>query len=1410
MPRKKSDKLRAEPQTQLPPRGTEGSQYFVDPHPERGAVPSFRGYAYQAFQTIRAWLNCNVNEQILCEFGEDIATVQLDANGKISAVELDQIKHRQGSFTLRNDAVAKAMDSLLAHVRSNPNLSFKLRVSTISDRGNEQGIDWRYAACGLDLWDRIRTDPHVPKEAYALLRQFIKDQLKISPAVLDFVETVSDPTFNGELVSRIFWDTGDQSYSEIQSEIARLLAARPRPITERVEIDAVSDRLWRHVTERMANIEPEPLTKQELDEILLRETTASVDRETIRKVASSMGRIEARLEHIEGGLNPLLSPLLGQSVGAQISIGSEAELLDRLPNLPELCSSRQEVVKTLALVDRRVMWIHGWTGSGKSTLANLLVRASSKGVIWCNLHGLEEFSVGAKLIALLRHLQGLGESAPTIVCDDLLPLSSDTRTSEIVRAAITQAIARGQKLLVTSQGLPSSRFHSEFTNSMYVTSAPPLEENEILELLGSAGLTVPSTASTWANYLSATTGGHPQLVSARIVHARQQEWKLSDDELLKEPRTVDQVKAEARGLLADSIPSEESREMARRLSVVMGVFSRDFAINLGSSLPALKEPGQAFDRLVGPWIEEVGNKRFALSPLLGGYAAAEFGEEGLKQYNAIAVRAWLRVRTVTPAQILQIIVTALAAENEQLLTKISAWLVREPDVGRFAKQIALLNKICLKDDGRLSSLSIPARFIFRQAQLRVATLNSDWASYTALDRQVIGLLEVSTGQPFEVDFRLFHFVASNLVSDSPIPFSEKLSRAFAVATEFRGLSGREDLTALVRKIPIGDLIMTISTKAQTPSDLRYWIESLRLADARLRKNIFAAFDRRPESYSITIGHIWQRMSASSNPDWTECLSAFEAVREFGKQSRNRWLAAAAVRASMVVFDEFLAKPAAALQLASEARKDGCDHLLVDFGEVTIRYRSDDYVGALQTVDRAERRVGPRELPVEQLFALTYALRAAAALYARGEERIGKLERIVKHGEKISKAVRGELFGLVASIGFEAECAWLAHERGKYRSAVLGFMRVVSRLEKFPDQSNRLLRALRLRVGHALAWLSQGAAKTDMLETPYPGWFANLEEPIQELLTRPGAPYSMMSATLAEYAALVSETKAARLCVRLARKPIDSRQYYMGALHAADALFSCSLIEGKLQSAVPAGIDYARLLSLGGVLRKKESDWPPLTERIDPSQLYEAHKAEIDDNCAQNIPLFVLAPVLMAACAHGKNEMPDFHKWRRLLEATIGSRELVTQALDLTKIGLRAVVREDDDALEIARRIANDPSEVHEDLKMFSTIFGAGLKSASPRDALAYQASGLSYAARLRGSHWSAIFCRMIRHRWIQTARRQPFSLVAPRSSVQEILRAASPNLFGVPQCANLLIVAAQAVGARWSEEAIKQLKTLTS
>ena len=1338
MTRKRS-KMRAAPRQ--PRRPAAEGKPFRDPHPERSAVPSFRGYAYQAYQTIRAWLKCADNEQILCEFGEDIAVVRRDAAGKISVVELDQIKHRQGAITLRSEAVAMAIESLLSHKRANPSLTLTLRVSTISDRGKEQGVDWRHADCGLDLWDRIRSDLGVPPDACAALRRFIIKHLKVSSDSTDFLKTIDDSVFKREVVCRMFWDTGDQSYSEIQAEILRLLAARPRPIADRDEVDAVSDRLWRHVTDRMTDAGAPPLTKRELEEVLSRETAAQVDRGTLRQMASGVQRIETRVENIQGELAPLAGPLVGLHRGAALEITSEDELLNQLPNLPDLCSSRQGVIDTLNAesLGRRLVWIHGWTGSGKSTLANLFVRTRNAQVIWCNVRGLEELAVTERLVRLLARSHALNQGAAIIVCDDILPVASNSRASEILRAIVREAATRDVTFIVTSQGEPPSRFISELADTLCVMSAPSLQESEIVELLRAARLVGVPATSRWATYLSAITGGHPQLVSARIVHARQRGWKLSSDEFLAEPWTVDQVKAEARRVLTESIPSEESREMARRLSVIGGAFTRSLATALGGTAPPMKEPGHAFDNLLGPWIEPRGDGQFALSPLLAGYAEAEFGPAGLRDYNARAASAWLHVKSVTPIQVVQMIVTALAGRSEQLLARVSAWLAREPELEKFAQHLALLSKISLQDQVGLLEFSAPARFIFRQAQLRIAASNSDWKAYSSLDARVMELLDESSGQAFITDFRLIHFVSSSLALESPIPFPQRLRRALSIAEMLQLQSMRNEFKDMMQMRPIGDLIMAVSTKVRTPDDLRIWIESLRGARDSLRRKVFSAFDRRHESYSIMIGHVWQQLSASPKADWNDCLRAFNEVREFGKQNKNQWLSAAAVRASMVVLDEFLNNHEAALQLAAEARKGGCDHVLIDFGEATTRYRCGDNARAIEAVQRAERRVPSRDLPIEQVFALTYALRAASTLYARGEEHLRTIESIAKRAEEVCRFIRNESFGRVAALAFKAELAWLDHLKGNYRPALTGLMDVIALLQRFPDQSHRLLRAFRLRLGHAIAWLSQGAARTDMLETPYSGWFANFEEPIPELMAKPGAPYPMMWAALAQYGALVGETQLARRSLRFGDGPSDRFQYYIGALQSADALFSCDLIDGRLQSAAQTGLNYARLLSVGGVTRKKQQDWPPLTEKVDIVELYGANKTEIDDNVAGNIPSFVLAPVLMAAFARESTAGLDFGKLADIFESAVGARERITESIDLVRLGYRARISEEDDAVEAARAIANEQHAVHEDLKIFRIIFGSGLKSVSPREALGFQATGLDYAARLRGSHWSAIF-----------------------------------------------------------------------
>lgn len=87
-------------------------------------------------------------------------------------------------------------------------MSLFLRVCTIAGRGREQGINWRYANCGLDLWDMLRDGDIVTDGSVELLRSFLSRHSQLSEEARSFINNASDSEIKSELIGRIFWDTG--------------------------------------------------------------------------------------------------------------------------------------------------------------------------------------------------------------------------------------------------------------------------------------------------------------------------------------------------------------------------------------------------------------------------------------------------------------------------------------------------------------------------------------------------------------------------------------------------------------------------------------------------------------------------------------------------------------------------------------------------------------------------------------------------------------------------------------------------------------------------------------------------------------------------------------------------------------------------------------------------------------------------------------------------------------------------------------------------------------------------------------------------------------------------------------------------------------------------------------------------
>jgi len=545
-----------------------------------------------------------------------------------------------------------------------------------------------------------------------------------------------------------------------------------------------------------------------------------------------------------------------------------------------------------------------------------------------------------------------------------------------------------------------------------------MSEGEISELLKDSGLEDEELRKGWATVIYTRTRGHPQLVSAYLVHARTVDWSITASEIFEAPSTAEQVRAEGRQILARV--GESVCELARRLSVVSGTFSRQLAIDLASATEPLVDPGGAFDCLVGPWIQPVAKDRFVLSPLLEGYAAAGFGIDGVRKYYRIAAEAWLRQRSITPEQAFQMITTALVAPHEFLLLRVctSFLSISGEKFSLAAKQIALIVHLNL---GQMESeFSLFSQFFFRHLQMKVAEENGDWERYAVLDKELSKLVEPLRDGPLSV-FRLAHYVFTNCTLQSPLPLEVRLRRAIEARNiQVIGLGDGDEFEGALKEYPSASLIAIAAATASTREELEGATRDLAGLNRVVSKEVAQSFDDSPELGLLLTERVWSDESKRAEPNWTACLEAFQDLRKFADHADSQSLRAACARALMIVLDEFLNNSEAALDIAAEFRESAASSPLIDLAEIGVRLRRDEGDDALRLLEKVENGTDPRVYALERAMSLTRVLRFLASKSDARPMALEKISRVIEWGERIGGALDDSLIGNLVSIGFQCE------------------------------------------------------------------------------------------------------------------------------------------------------------------------------------------------------------------------------------------------------------------------------------------------------------------------------------------------------------------------------------------------------
>ncbi|MBL0077266.1 MAG: hypothetical protein IPP41_15600, partial [Rhodocyclaceae bacterium] len=174
----------------------------------RDATASIRGYVYQIYQSVFAWMRLGEDDVLVLEGAEDF-----DVHTEQS-VTTTQVKRESRNVTLRSVAVVAAIQNFWTHQESNTESCVILRFLATADAGCEQGAPFGAGRSGLEYWVSAAQN----KSDCELLRQFLLT-LPFKATLLDFIRSSSAEDLRDRLLTRIQWDLGAKEGDALEAAI---------------------------------------------------------------------------------------------------------------------------------------------------------------------------------------------------------------------------------------------------------------------------------------------------------------------------------------------------------------------------------------------------------------------------------------------------------------------------------------------------------------------------------------------------------------------------------------------------------------------------------------------------------------------------------------------------------------------------------------------------------------------------------------------------------------------------------------------------------------------------------------------------------------------------------------------------------------------------------------------------------------------------------------------------------------------------------------------------------------------------------------------------------------------------------------------------------------------------------------
>ena len=1080
--------------------------------PKRQAHNQLRGYLYQIWHSVNAWLDLTENEILYLEGAEDFDIVS-DATATTV-----QVKDTQRNITLRSQEVNDAIKHYWELRTNHSDLTVKFRFLTRSKIGKEQGDPFGNDQPGLRLWNRCSGD----EETITKISEFLRTQEKISDEVKIFLKQAELQKIYEQLIEPIAWETDSKPASFVEQSINKKLVLHGNqlgflPAESKKVVDLLINEAWRVATQKENRV----LTKVRFLEIFGEQITQSVSPQYLRHL-----QMQATM------VNPIGATFIESS--SDITIQSHPHIQTDIPPLYlDAVVPRSDLLTSIQtkLQSEGIVVIQGGVNKGKTTLAKLTANAIDGDWYWLNFTEIDPSSrdLAFQVVQQLKQLAILisnQSSQANVVLDNLnLQPQHLQMYEDDLGVVVYRILERDAKLLITSRHEPPNNLIRRLGVSSSVTiNVPNFTESEIEQFAEEMGCPT-NDVKNWATLIQAHTGGHPRLVDARLTRLREKDWKLDiNEDILQTPPEVVEEREAARQLLTD-LP-EDQRELLYRLSLVL-TFRKDYALNIGEIPKPIPHPGDILSQLVDPWIDQVNETYYTISPLLADAAKQVWSKSKLNKLHAQIADAILKTNNLTTIEARAVFSHSMLGQNKMGLIAVIQSLIVAPENNwkELSREFSWLIAAKTNPPEELFPGDASANYRFRSLQYRIAIeVNPEFAP------KILELWDKETKpykphQSYLLD-RLMLATGALIYYPVSLPVKQMVGylKEIIDITDndkevqkiyYDNFTGQleEHKTDKVNFFSILFSFIWARPPFDTPflSDL---IDALDELQPKIRTLLLADFESDSINSRLLIDSVWLAEADFENPDWTRCLQVFDKVIEKTIAWGYPHIAAASARGKAIIHDEYLHTPDTAHNVLQDIISKVGLSPAIEEAQAVVYLHQKHYKEALNIYERIlpkwnppseQLNVGPLEEYRRAAICATYLedWEKAATFFETGATRTQKIENTERY------------------IGLYADAGFAQFKAGNMSDSIKLLNLALQKFGLLPqDNTDVKYFTLKKRLEYVTGWMASYDSENNSSEHEEPpaGLCSNPETNEEQVLTLPDSPmgYAWLNLAQIEY------------------------------------------------------------------------------------------------------------------------------------------------------------------------------------------------------------------------------------------------------------------------------------------------------